>query len=216
MIEFAPAMRLTARSSALWGAALTLTLAALPAHAVYKVVGPDGKVTYTDTPPQDGKAQVKPVATGGGGGAPNIGNLPYELRQAAGRYPVTLYTSAGCRPCDSGRQMLQQRGVPFAEKQFFETSADTAALQSLAGVSSLPVLSIGQQQIKGWVPADWNSYLDAAGYPRDSLLPANYRAPAPTPYVTIVDRPAPSAADAAPAPAADEPTRSTSGPNIRF
>ena len=26
-------------------------LAALPSQALYKVVGPDGKVTYTDTPP---------------------------------------------------------------------------------------------------------------------------------------------------------------------
>ena len=39
------------------------------------------------------------------------GALPFELRQAASRYPVTLYTAATCIPCDNGRQMLQQRGT---------------------------------------------------------------------------------------------------------
>lgn len=198
-------------------ASLVLALAG-PAHAVYKVVGPDGKVTYTDTPPPPGSnASVKPVAVGaGGGGAPNLSGLPAELQQAAGKFPVTLYASAGCRPCDNGRQLLRQRGIPFAERQLAGTQADTAALQRLSGGSELPVLTIGQQQLKGLVPSDWHSYLDAAGYPRESKLPASYRPPTATPMVqpaeTATAEPTEAAAPA-PAPA---PARAASGPNIRF
>lgn len=209
------ALRSIARPTLVLGG--LLTLACLPAQAVYKVVGPDGKVTYTDTPPQTGNAQVKPMATGsGGGGAPDLANLPFEVRQAATRYPVTLYANANCRPCDAGRQVLQQRGVPFAEKRVNDTPTDIAALQRLAGTNRLPVLTIGQQQVKGLAPADWHGYLDAAGYPREAKLPASYRAPAPTAFVTPAE-PAPAAASEAPAAtAAEPPARAASGPNIRF
>jgi glutaredoxin len=202
-------------------AGLVLALAG-PAHAVYKVVGPDGKVTYTDTPPPaNGNARVQPMAVGGAGGsgAPSLAGLPAELQQAASKYPVTLYASAGCRPCETGRQLLRQRGIPFSERLLASRPADNAALQRLSGGSELPVLTIGQQQLKGLVASDWHGYLDAAGYPRESKLPSSYRAPAALPMVQAAEA-APaeatttdSATPAAPAPA---PTRAASGPNIRF
>jgi glutaredoxin len=200
----------TASFAALAATALAL---ALPAHAVYKVVGPDGKVTYTDTPPPAGSnAKVQPMAVGGAG-APSLAGLPAELQQVAGRFPVTLYASANCRPCDNGRRLLQQRGVPFAEKQVGANAADNTALRSLTGNGELPVLTIGQQQIKGLQPSEWHSYLDAAGYPKESKLPASYRAPAATPLTTPAE--APAAAEPAPS-AEPAPARPASGPNIRF
>lgn len=211
-------MTRTTRLAALLAGSLALTLATMPAHAVYKVIGPDGKVTYTDTPPPaDGKAKVQAVAVGNGGGAPNLDGLPYELKQAATKYPVTLYTTRDCRPCDTGRRLLQQRGIPFAETTLAATSADQAALQQLAGTTSLPVLTVGQQQLKGLTPGEWHGYLDAAGYPRESKLPASYRAPAPTPMTAPAEPAAPAeqtAPGAAPAPATRTPP--ASGPNIRF
>jgi glutaredoxin len=199
-------------------ATAALLLLAGPAHAIYKVIGPDGKVTYTDTPPADNSAKVKPVAVdGGGGGAPSLVGLPFEVKQAASKYPVTLYTSKACNPCDSARQLLRQRGVPFAEKTLNDTSADQAALERIAGTTSVPVLTVGQQQLKGLTPGEWHSYLDAAGYPKENKLPASYRQPSPTPLLTIVE-PAPVSGSDSPAPAQpDTPSaRPASGPNIRF
>jgi glutaredoxin len=188
-----------------------------PAHAVYKVVGPDGKVTYTDTPPTDGSAKVKPVAVdGGGGGAPSLVGLPFEVQQAARKYPVTLYTGKDCAPCDGGRQLLRQRGIPFAEKTLNDTNADQAALQRLTGATNLPVLSVGSQQLKGLSPGEWHSYLDAAGYPKDNKLPASYRQPVPSPLLTVVEPTPANAPDAAPARTESAPARPASGPNIRF
>lgn len=140
-------------------------MAATPAWALYKVVGPDGKVTYTDRPPADKPAQALRT----NGSVSSTANLPFELRQVASKYPVTLYTSKDCAPCDSGRQSLRQRGIPFTEKSI-ATNADLQALQRLENTQQIPVLRIGAQQVKGYSEAEWQSYLDAAGYPKQSSL----------------------------------------------
>ena len=164
-------------------AAVLLMAGQARAQTVYRVVGPDGRVTFSDKPPA---ASDNVTATGaggkpiGGGGAA----LPFELRQVGSKYPVTLYTSSNCAPCGLGRALLSSRGVPFAEKTV-TTAEDSEALQRISGESSLPFLTIGSQQIKGFADSEWTQFLDAAGYPKSSLLPASYRNPAATPLVAV-------------------------------
>ena len=192
---------------------LVALLAALPAHAQYKVVGPDGKVTYTDRPPATGGAKVTSIGSRGVAGGTVDVALPLELRQPAARYPVTLYTSTGaCSPCDAARQLLRQRGVPYAEKQV-QSVEDADALERLVGSRDVPALAIGTQMMRGLAPEVWGSYLDAAGYPRESRLPASYQYAAATPIVERREakpparEPAAAPADAVPAAAA--PANST-------
>ena len=177
-----------------------LLVAAVPSHALYKVVGPDGKVTYTDRPTPTASAD-RVSTVGSGAAAANTVSLPGELRQPAARYPVTLYSMPDCAPCDTGRQLLRQRGIPFSERQAL-TGEDTEALQKLAGTRDLPVLTIGPQVARGLAAEMWNSYLDAAGYPRESKLPANYQYPAAGP---IVERRSPTARAQEPTPATPPP-----------
>lgn len=170
-------------------AAMLLTAGPAQAQMVYRVVGPDGRVTFSDKPPL---ASDKPTATVGGGKSVGGGStLPYELRQVASKYPVTLYSSSNCAPCGSGRALLSNRGIPFTERTV-NTAEDVESLQRLSGESSLPFLTIGSQQIKGFADAEWTQFLDAAGYPKSSVLPANYRAPAASPLVTLQKPAAPS------------------------
>ncbi|HEY9238447.1 MAG TPA: DUF4124 domain-containing protein, partial [Burkholderiaceae bacterium] len=44
---------------------LVALLAGTPAHAQYKVVGPDGKVTYTDRPPTASGGRVTSIGARG-------------------------------------------------------------------------------------------------------------------------------------------------------
>ena len=173
---------------------LALTgLGASLAHAqqVYRIVGPDGKVTFSDKPPPATvQATVGPVSTVSGG-SPTTG-LPFELRQIATRFPVTLYSGANCEPCTAARTMLTSRGIPFAEKTV-NTNDDILALQRLSGETVLPFATIGSQQLKGYSDAEWTQYLNAAGYPATTLLPANYRPPATTPLVAVTTVPVPAA-----------------------
>ncbi|MBV8619214.1 MAG: glutaredoxin family protein [Curvibacter sp.] len=155
---------------------------------VYRIVGPDGKVTFSDRPPSAGSTSGQEAAPGAGsqdGG----GQLPYGLKQVAQQYPVTFYSGKGCTACDSARSLLVNRGIPFAEKTI-NTNADIDALKRITGDNALPAVSIGRQQLRGFSESDWNSYLDAAGYPAGSQLPPGYRRAAPSPLVAGGDSPA--------------------------
>ncbi|NMM84647.1 NrdH-redoxin [Rhodococcus sp. SRB_17] len=166
------------------------------AQPVYRIVGPDGKVTFSDRAPGN---DAEPARAGRAGAAPEAGQataLPYELRQIATRFPVTLYTGADCTPCASARNLLVQRGVPFTERTV-ASNEDIDALQRLSGGSSLPFGTIGGQQLTGFSDSEWTQYLDAAGYPKQSQLPPQYRRAAPTPLVAIQRTSSPAPATAA-------------------
>lgn len=212
------------RSAALAALFAGTALAAGLAQAqVYRIVGPDGKVTFSDRPPADGKAAPAPSLPVAGG--PATSNLPSELRKAVGQYPVTIYSGGGCTPCGQARDLLVRRGVPYTEKTI-TTEQDVAALKRLSGDSSLPFATIGGQHLNGFSESEWSLYLDAAGYPKSSQLPASYRNPPAAPLVAA-QQPAggtqqangggtPAARPAArPAPApAEEPAENPAG--IRF
>ena len=199
-------------------APLVALLAALPSHAQYKVIGPDGKVTYTDRPPTTSDGKVTALGARGTSAVATDAALPLELRQPVARYPVTLYTIAGaCEPCQTARTLLRQRGVPFAEKQV-QSPEDSDALERISGGRDAPTLSIGTQTLRGYAPEVWASYLDAAGYPRESRLPTSYQYPAPT---SIVDRreasaARPTAAASAPSPAPVPAPVPADTPGIKF
>lgn len=193
-----------------WMFCLLATGLALPCYAMYKVIGPDGKVTYTDVAPTTVGSRVVPMA-GRSVPVPEVA-LPLDLRQAVTRYPVTLYTATNCVPCDAGRRSLRERGVPFSERTV-TSSDDVESFTRLTGGTELPALAIGPQMLKGMSQEQWSSFLDAAGYPRASQLPANYQYPSAAPLVERKEPPPRAAATPQQAPAA-EPPPSPSG--IRF
>ena len=183
---------------------------AVQAQTLYRSVGPDGKVTFSDTPPPP-SVNAEIAGSTATGSAVIVGStLPYELQQIASRYPVTLYTGDNCGPCASGRNLLTARGIPFTERTV-TTPEDAAALQRMSGDTSLPFITIGGQQIKGYADTEWTQFLDAAGYPKTSQLPPGYRAAAPAPFVAAQRPalPAPGAAAAATGGASGEPTVET-------
>jgi len=189
------------------------------AQQIYRSVGPDGKTTFSDRLPVDpgGRASATPVVPLAASNANAA--LPFELREAASRYPVILYTGAECGACGSGRTLLSSRGVPFTEKTV-TTSEDIEALKAVAGFAAVPLLTVGRQQLKGFSEAEWTQYLDAAGYPKSSQLPAGYSQPPATPLVAVqqakpatASRPRTEPAPAAPVPAT-APSDDPSG--IRF
>ncbi|QXL85091.1 glutaredoxin family protein [Comamonas sp. NLF-1-9] len=210
---------------------LAASLAALlaggaQAQTVYRIVGPDGRVTFSDRPPA-AAAQGSTVGRAASDASPAAGNrldaLPYALRQAATRYPVVLYSGDNCGPCVNGRNLLINRGIPFTERTV-TTQQDLQAYQRLAGEANLPLLTIGSQQIKGFADDEWSQYLDAAGYPKTGQLPPGYQRPAPSPLAPARAQapaeaepaeaaPAASPRAARPAPPASAPAPGTPSPS---
>ena len=190
----------------------TLAGAAWPGWAQYKIVAADGRITYTDRPAVEAGASVSTLQRSGAIADATPPPLPVALRQAAERYPVTLYSAADCAPCEAGRKLLQQRGVPFTEKLIL-TEDDAQAMERSLGARTVPSLTIGKQALRGLSESEWAAYLDAAGYPPESsliaaglLMRAGRVARA---EAAAASRPAP----AAPAPAAPSVTPP---PGIRF
>ncbi len=196
-------------------AAIAIFSAQISAQQLYRIVGPDGRVTFSDQPPPP-SANAKVTSGRGGTFNETAGGaaLPFELRGVVQRFPVTIYTGKDCTPCDSGRNMLRNRGVPFSER-IIESPEDAESLKRLSGDTGLPFATIGAQQLKGYSETEWTSFLDAAGYAKTSQLPSGYRNPAPTPLVArAAPAPAPAAAASVPAPVAAPAPSNPAG--IRF
>lgn len=166
------------------GVAAILMACSLAAQPIYRIVGADGRVTYSDKQPALA-GQNKVSEAGRAPEADATLPLPVSLRAAVSQYPVTLYTTANCTPCATGRARLIQRGIPFDEKTV-SSPEDAEALQGMSGENTLPLLTIGAQQIKGWSETQWQLFLDAAGYPKTSQLPRTYRLPVASPLVALV------------------------------
>lgn len=193
--------------------ALTLLLPSLVQgqSVIYRQVDTTGRVIFSDRPLSDA-AQPTNVAGATGPSPADTGSaLPFALRETVQRYPVTLFTAKDCTPCDNGRNLLQGRGIPYSEKTI-TTPEDAAAMTRLSGNTSVPLLTVGTQQLKGYSESSWTQYLTAAGYPATNTLPANYKNPSPTALVELLVN-KPELAPPQPSPAPQEPVRTESQPN---
>ena len=195
-------------------------LASPAAFAQYKVIGPDGSVTYTDRPSSatqggqvSGLRAGRAVATPAAPATP----LPYELQQAVAKFPVVFYSTADCALCDTARRMLRQRGIPMTERQATHPD-DLLLVERQTGGRSLPALMVGTQAIHGYGESQWGNLLDLAGYPRQSRLPRDYVASAPVPLSQRgTAAPTPAIPAPEPAPATESPDRPPADPPpIRF
>lgn len=145
------------------------------AHAQYKWVEADGAINYGDRlPPAGARVLATPRGPIASVNADGVA-LPYALRTAVERYPVTLYTTPSCAPCELGRAHLVKRGIPFSERTITR-QADADALRKL-GLSgtTLPGLAVGREATDGFESGAWDRLLDAGGYPKTSMLPSGYQ-----------------------------------------
>ncbi len=159
-------------------ASIAAAIVPTAAHAQYKSVGPDGRVTYSDLPPPPTSRIVNAKRTPDT--APANPPLPFELQQAASKYPVTLYTGDRCGPCDDARGYLRSRGIPFTEKTV-SSDDDIALFRQQSPDGTAPVVTIGSRRTVGFSQATLAGLLDSAGYPQTAALPRDYQNPAPTP-----------------------------------
>jgi glutaredoxin len=135
----------------------------------YRWVDEKGHVQYTDTLPPASARDVQKKNFKGN----TVGAQPsYELARATREAPVTLYSHPLCKEqCQLARDVLNKRGVPFAE-----VVADNAdkldELKQVSGGTGVPVLVVGGQVEKTVSAEAYNRALDIAGYPPAGVAPA--------------------------------------------
>jgi hypothetical protein len=116
--------------------------------------------------------------------------------------------------------MLTQRGVPFSERTV-SSDDDIAAYKRLNSENNFPLVTIAAQQLKGYEEGEWTKYLDAAGYPKSSVLPRNYKnaeatslTPKKAAEKEVAEKPMPTRPARAAAPAPQETNNNPAG--IKF
>jgi glutaredoxin len=131
---------------------------------MYRWVDKDGKVHFSDQPPPQTEKNVQQKRIQGN--VIEVDKMPFATRDAMKKNPVVLYTAANCDACKEGRTMLTTRGIPFTEKVVDKDQKLLDELKKTAGETSVPMLMIGNNPIKGYETVQWQSALDTAGYPR--------------------------------------------------
>ena len=133
---------------------LLFTAASVSAEKLYKHIDKDGRVTYRDQPPAGGGAVEERVIRNRAQGEQTV--LP----------EVVVYVSQGCDPCDLARLYLKHRGVAFTEKDASNDPAIQTELKKLAGMLSVPTITVGKTVLKGFDKSQVDSALDASGFPK--------------------------------------------------
>ncbi|MBN8441155.1 MAG: glutaredoxin family protein [Thauera sp.] len=135
----------------------------------YRWVDKAGRVTYSDRPPPPGVRQVEERQYGA---APAETVPGFALRKAAEDFPVAIYTADNCGEfCDSARDLLTRRGVPFTEHKITSEAERAAFLERFGPPDEVPAIAVGSQTFKGYESGRWNRMLDDAGYPRTPQPP---------------------------------------------
>jgi hypothetical protein len=80
------------------------------------------QINYGDRPPPDAQNLIRIDLRQIGEHTQSM--LPYQVRRAAGNFPVMLFTAKNCPPCATAREFLTKRGIPFAERTL-ETADDS-------------------------------------------------------------------------------------------
>lgn len=156
-----------------WIVVLTLfALGVQPAVAakLYKWVDEYGNVTYRDTPPVDDSVQYQEKDISGGTAT---GGASAAAEEAADNFPVVMYSTPSCSPCNAARAYLESRGVPFQDKNVEGNGELQQELKKKAGEISVPTILVGPKVMKGYVQSLLEGELDAAGYPKEGEAAGN-------------------------------------------
>lgn len=138
---------------------LALTLCALPAQAeIYKVVGADGKVSYTDQPPQDKAARSETLKIQTYAGAPSVSSYAGSVRK------VTLLSAQWCGACKSAKAHLASRKIAYEEWDIDRSEFARAKMREI-GATGVPVILVGKQKMVGFSPQGLDDMLKNAAAP---------------------------------------------------
>lgn len=152
-------------------AAILMCVAALACGAeMYRWVDDKGVVNYTPYPPPPNIRKVEPKKLGDTAKPAAAPDAPYSVQLAAKNFPLTYYSTAACGdPCKAARAYLEKRGVPFTEKDPSNPSSpqEFEDFKKMSGGNpQVPFLTVGKlKNLQGFLAPEWDSALDAAGYP---------------------------------------------------
>jgi glutaredoxin len=139
------------------------------AQTVYKSIGPDGKVVYSDKPPTQGRVEKtlrfdnlpsSPLPAG------TLSDVEQLRRMKAPAQPssreTVLYSAAWCGYCRQAKAFLASRGIAYSEIDI-ETPSGKAAFAQVGGGRGVPLLFFKGQRIQGFSPQAYDAVFSGGG-----------------------------------------------------
>lgn len=142
-----------------WPALLLLvfSLFAQPAQAeIYKVIGADGKVSYTDKNPQSAAAKTEKLKVQAYAGAPSAASPNATARK------VTLLSAQWCGACRQAKAYMNSRKIAFEEWDIDRSDYARSKMREL-GANGVPVILVGKQAMVGFSAERLDAMLKNAG-----------------------------------------------------
>ncbi|MDV3242290.1 MULTISPECIES: glutaredoxin domain-containing protein [Methylocaldum] len=126
---------------------------------VYKVTGPDGKVTYTDSRAEGGNsAKVELVEIDSYSGSPEVSSV----EDAAVSQKVTIFTTEWCGVCRKAKSYMASHGIAYDEFDIEKSRSAKTRFDQLGG-RAVPVILVGNEKMTGFSPTKLETMLKDAG-----------------------------------------------------
>jgi glutaredoxin len=154
-----PWMQVAAAAALLWGASAP----PVAAQTLYKSVGPDGRIVYSDRPPVEGRVDKTMSFENLPSSPVPAATLSYveQLRRLREASPppvegVVLYSATWCGFCRKAKAYLAAKGVTYQEFDI-DTPAGRSAYAQAGGGKGVPLLFAKGQRLQGFSATAYDS-----------------------------------------------------------
>ena len=139
---------------------------AVPAQTVYKSVGPDGRIVYSDQPPTTGKLQKTLKFELASSALPaSAASFMEQFRKThpsgspvvAAVKGVTLYSAVWCGYCKQAKAWLGGHGVAYTNIDIDAPGGTAALAQATGGGGGVPVLVVDGHTLNGFSPGGYDA-----------------------------------------------------------
>ena len=137
-------------------------LAGAHAETLYKVIGADGKTTYTDRPPADAKSTTAMQFSDAPSTPLPDSVMKYQAELQKGMQgrlaqanrldaigTVTLFSATWCGHCTKAKAYLRSKGISFQELDI-DTPGGGRAYFEAGGKRGVPLLMAGGKRLEGF------------------------------------------------------------------
>ena len=131
---------------------LLLLMAGTVQSEIYKWVGADGRINFSNSPPPEGNVEiVKPKPnTYQSRKLQNSGKGPSSAKSGSHKR-VIMYSAVWCGICKHARRYFKKNKIPFKEYDV-ETSSKGRSDYKLLRGRGVPIIMIGKKRMNGFDP----------------------------------------------------------------